>query len=423
MILKTKNPREIRYDFFEYILAFSFVLDARSMWLSADKFIPGAKVLAYILLITGVIGCILSSRVQQESLKKILYISLVVFVFLAFYVLIYPEYFLGYARQVISLYSIFIYLFLKNEHRKNILLKYADIVMIIAVISLVFWILSSILGVLHPTGYVYSYWSKSVVPSYFDLYFTPQMDMNAWGILNVSARNCACFTEAPMSALNFGIALLIEVFINDSVNKRHIVILSLAMMTTFSTLGYLLLIYIMAYLLFKSKSKYVIVKIIKVLIIPVALISLAFVARYITTSRLDTGSGMERTYDFVVGFRTWLSKPLFGYGYGNFDDLKKSSFSLFGIGTGFSNSITPILCGGGLYFAIPVLFIIIKDFRTVMKYRNYNYLFCLLGLIFLYVFIICPYQWIVFALFFFFGDKKSYINPDIKRVSYVTDDI
>lgn len=411
------NFRKVIYNLFEYLLAFSLVLDSRSMWINVKSFMSIANFFTYCLLILGISGCILSSKVYKKNISILFYIDTIFIIYIALYLGIYPRFFLGFARRSMSIICIFSYLYLKKENREQLFLKYSQIIVFIAAISLVFWTLSSPLSILHPTGYVYSYWSKSVVPSYFNLYFTPQMDLDAWGVLTVRARNCACFTEAPMSALNFGIALLIEVFIKKFRNKSHILILGIAMITTFSTLGYLLLIYIIAYLLFKSPSRYVIVKIIKILVIPVSLISLFFIARYITSSRLGTGSGMERTYDFIVGFRTWLSKPLFGYGYGNFDDLKHSSFSLFGIGTGFSNSVTPILCGGGLYFAIPILILIIRDFSNTIKYRNYNYLFFMIGLVFLYVFIISSYQWIIFALFFYMGDKRSYEkSPDIKVI-------
>lgn len=71
---------------------------------------------------------------------------------------------------------------------------FVNIMAIVAIISMIFWLFGSILQKLHPTSVVYSGWSSEYVNSFYGIYFQPQgADINLLGLLHISARNSAIF--------------------------------------------------------------------------------------------------------------------------------------------------------------------------------------------------------------------------------------
>ena len=91
----------------------------------------------------------------------------------------------------------------------------------IAVLSVIMWILCSLIKVIPPTGTIPFNWTAvngvySFIPTYGHIYFETQ-DINLPFIGNI-IRNTAVFTEAPMASLNFCIAFLLK--LNENSYKK-----------------------------------------------------------------------------------------------------------------------------------------------------------------------------------------------------------
>lgn len=360
-----------KQSFFECLVAVLLVLNGQSMWSKLETVQGWFSWLILGILWFAAIGILYCSNSGTITRQTIFYIFLII-AYLAVYICVRPVNANGTLQLVLSIIAISMIAF-GTKDISGVLQYYRRTIIIIAVISLFFWIFGSMLSYLQPSGEIYSVWTGDgdhiLVKNYYYLYFQQQMS----NIKQIDAvRNIAFFCEAPMAAFHFSLAFLIEMFFRKKPSKTNIVLLVVAMLSTISITGYLVLLagFSAKYLLSHSKQK--LIHVIKIVSVPIAMGAVMYVMLYLYNLKANSASGYARLNDFIVGFQVWKKHFLFGVGYGNYDEIKKMMPLWRSSNTGFSNSVMLVVDYGGLYFGMAYLFLIVKGMIGAVKYKKYN---------------------------------------------------
>lgn len=400
--------KRLMYSFFCHIIAGIFIYDCRSMYSIAWHV---GKLPNYILVIS-ILGCIFItlSGVNRDKLKEMVIISLIFTLYMGIYAIFsINKNLIFWLTSVVVLFIWQLELIQDKEKIPQILLCYKNLIFIIALISLFFWFFGSILKIIRPSGIVLSSWGAignnlNIVPSFHNLYFETQNFRTGIEILNGVQRNTAIFTEAPMAALNFSIALLIE-FLDKhkSKNSKFIkLILIMAILSTFSTTGYMLLV-----LLFFGvwvDGNRTDTKKLKLIFIPILFVLIVLVLRLLLTEKATNNfsSFSVRLDDFKVGLLAWKQNILLGIGIQNYKYLSQLMESWRSVNVGFSNSLTDILSGGGLYLSILYLFCFAKGLYINAIRKNWRKVIFIVLVIYLFVTTFFTYTLILLYLLTWF---------------------
>ena len=384
-----------KQHFFECLVAVLLVLNGQSMWSKLETVQGWFSWLILGMIWIAAIGMLYCSK-SGTITKRTIFSIFSIIAYLAVYVCVRPVNINGTLQLVLSVIAISMIVF-GTKDISGILQYYRRTIIIIAAISLFFWIFGSMLSYLQPSGEIYSVWTGNgdhvLVKNYYYLYFQQQMS----NIKQIDAvRNIAFFCEAPMAAFHFSVAFLIEMFFRKKPSRINIVLLVVATLSTISITGYLVLLagFSAKYLLTHSKQKFI--HAIKVVSIPVAIGVVMYVMLYLYNLKADSASGYARLNDFAIGYQVWKKHFLFGVGYGNYDEIKKMMPLWRSSNTGFSNSVMLVVDYGGLYFGMAYLFPIVKGMIGAVKYKKYNNLSFLL--IFTCIFIVTNIPFIYLTL-------------------------
>ena len=259
--------------------------------------------------------------------------------------------------------------------------KYTNIVAIICLLSLVFFVFASNLHLISPTA-IYSSdevgWGSNVYKDYFHLYCEGQ-EVYALGYSGV--RNTSLFVEGPMLTFVGCLALYYELFLRvKGIRKIVAVSIILAIASSLSTTG-LLLIAVMLYLRFYDRIKKN--KFLKFICLPAVIIVLVYLSMYVIQDKFASNvySASVRTDDILASLKCFVSDPINGIGYNNLEGI--DPFRLYRrTNAGLSTGLGGILAYGGLlwglWYIIPVI-LAVKKYISHPKYRN------VLGFIFLYI--------------------------------------
>ena len=405
--LNKREPLNI-VNFTEYLFVLMMILNANTIWTSYED-TPLNRALKVGIVVVGIFYIVVQKLLLNKAIQNILLSIAFGLVYVVLYSFAIGYKTTGFVYFVCTVIAVYSFLQIANSRNRGseILYKYRDIILIVAVVSLFFWLLGSVLGILHPTGTVYSTWVGKetdvykTVSSYYGLYFETQDLDSVFGITADITRNTAVFTEAPMCNFNFCMALLIELFYNPNTSKSRCVILIVAILSTISTTGYCMLaIALTAKYLTSSRKSRGLMELIKVLAVPTIIVVAALAFQFFVETKMDTGSGISRLRDFMVGFEAWSHKPFFGYGYG------KPTYYL-GIHYGYSNSIMPILGNGGLFLALPYLYCIFQWCRTCIKEKDFQKFLLFANFMFLFTITIMSYKYLSIFIFFAYCVKRK----------------
>lgn len=276
-----------------------------------------------------------------------------------------------------------VYLVYRTVAVPRIFQAYCNVVSLIALVSLFFWFFGSILHFLSPTGVFVSNWNQfsvyQAVPSYYNLYFETQ-------VLGGLTRNSAIFAEAPMASLSFSIALSLEILYlkNKKLHVLKIAILSLAIITTMSSTGYICLTMILIYQLLFTQSKNSHIATLKLFLIPIVLLGGLISIRYFLSQKLSTSSGSSRSQDYINSFKTWLKYPFFGAGINMGSNLLPEDRWMIGK-FGYSNSFGKILGENGIYILALYVISIGRSIYIGIKNMKKERLFFTLIILYLFI--------------------------------------
>lgn len=265
----------------------------------------------------------------------------------------------------------FIYLSLK-DNLLSVLECYRNIMLIIVSLSLFFFVFASLLDVIKPTGY-YPYsvvgWGSNNYYDYFHLYCEGQ-SVRALGYVGV--RNIALFLEGPMLSYTLSIALYYELFLRrEGFSRLALVIMSLTMLSSFSTTG-LLVLAILLYCKFNEKIKRS--RYIRFLLIPITFALVIFVMFYIIQDKLNSNvySSATRMEDIIATLKCFIHNPISGIGYQNLRGINQYR-TIYRTRMGLSSGLGGVLAFGGMLwgmtFIIPYI-IAVKGFVVSSEKRR-----------------------------------------------------
>ena len=369
-----------------YIIAIIMVLDSNSIY-SKSIYSSSLSKIEFIILIVAISTLIILSNNINKNWKNYLLITSILFGYIFIYVLLQRNriaIFTGITDlgKFILMFSL-AYLVYKNSKKPFLMTAYCNVVFIVAIVSLIFWIFGSNLHLLQPTGTFLSKCNElddyQGVLSYYNLYFETQT-------LNQTIRNSAIFVEAPMASLTFSMALCLEVLYQNN-TKFHIIkvlVLIMAIISTVSSTGYICLLLTMGYLLLTSKSSNIYLLIVKTTIIPIILVVGMILINYFLSQKLNSNSGFSRKRDYINSFIAWINYPFMGTGIdidGNFllpSGIKIGKF-------GYSNSFGRVLGENGIYILSLYLISIINSVYTSINTKDTKRLFLTFILIYLFI--------------------------------------
>lgn len=377
------------HEFLEYLLVTLLILEANSIYSQ----IYGVHLIIRTLIIilsTIITGCFIFNK-KTELHKEV--IKFIIYVFICSGFMFFNT--SGLNGKVISLLLFAIYLplnliYLSNlsrENLKKLLKKFINVVIILCLVSLFFWILSAILNILKPTATIKAVWGKpySTFETFFYLHFNTQ---DVWWITGSPLiRNTGIFTEGPMYAFVLITALIFNnllCFENTKTNFIKTVILFVTMISTISVTGIICAVLIIGsnlniYLSKKINSKMFFICASIILIICIIVAPFGF---DMLNKKLQTGSATHRQLDIENGIKAFRESPIIGKGIlherPTEDDYKN--------GYGYSNTIIPVLSDGGtmlgVIYLLPIILLVCKCFKED-KENTKKYI--VLGLIYMII--------------------------------------
>lgn len=251
-----------------------------------------------------------------------------------------------------SLYLLFIGL-QKRGLLLGLIRKIVDVVFVLALISLFFWVFGTLLQIIRPNMATYINWGYAKrVMGYHGVHFQVQLDTTFFKDQYVH-RNSGIFAEAPMFNLWLDIAIAIELFLKRRPSKLRVAVLAVTVVTTISVTGLLFLALclvlwvVQGYREQSAFHKRMIIATMLLMLIPL----LVVIVSYSLVMKSDTRSYDMRLSDYTAGLQLWWDYPIFGGGYANLRALQQYSYAPNGV-LGFSNSVAAVLGTGGLWITL-----------------------------------------------------------------------
>lgn len=310
----------------------------------------------------------------------------------------------GAEKHYIKLYWIILPLFMlyflslrriSFERIISFLIKYSNIVTVLALISLVYWVLGSNLEVIQPTMFVPNSWKGdgvSLIPAYHFIYFETQ-EASFMGYETV--RNSGIFNEGPMYNMILCVALSMELFLRHRKSLWRIIILALTIVTTFTTTGFFFLTFAGAWIVFKffsQKGRILLLAIMPLLVMGVMNFSESLMEDKESSS--GEGSVRSRTTDILTCIEIGMENPFLGQGL-----FTKKAEEAEGGTYGFSNSLFTLFADGGFYTVfLYIATLVLIPLRDFLSNRQNTWPFMMFA--FFLVFTITISQFKFFTLLF-----------------------
>ena len=369
----------------EYVMAICIVINTNTVWSNNIRFDNLVLMFLVFIIIISIFMSINILLNKKYFFREILFI-ICMFIYNLGYVLLssnkddIKRYVIIF---ILLLIPLIIYYFSKiiKGRRYNLLIKISNVIVFIAVISLVFYVFGTLLGKIKPTANVLLNWgNEKYISSYYNIYYEAQM-INLGG--KWIFRNTGIFTEAPMFSFSLSIALIIKLFFENKSNRISILVLIISIITTFSTTG--IIIAILACLMkwiFKNNNRSL-SKIIKMFIIPITLIISIFVIMFFYANKQQTDSYSIRMDDYIVALKAWSKHPIIGNGFGTISTQIMKYTNVSRPNLGGSSGFNSIISDGGIYMSLMYFtpFIVMLIYYLKNKNRNKAIAICLFFLL------------------------------------------
>lgn len=297
--------------------------------------------------------------------------------------------------------------------------RFVNTIILVALISIIFWILFSNLHLVHGKV-MFSEWAGSDITNYFWVHFDTQQQVIAGEQLT---RNTSIYPEAPMYAYLLLCALFSELYICKHSKVWHVSILFVTIVTTMSTTGIVFgVVAILSKLAIKNFHRLSLPKIL--MLLPFLVIVLCVIGVSVA-HKTGSSSGMLRNDDLHAGYVAWKKSPLIGNGFGNMQVLREAMGKWRWeagkkLTTGFTSGIGQILNDGGIYLLLFYLMPAFKAFSKLKtKGKSIRVLIALLLMIGALVLTIEPYTAItmfilaISYMYYFIADDEM-LNEDSK---------
>lgn len=378
MKINLENIRRI----FVFLFALMVILQTNSVY---DLYYYHPGLVNDALILVSFLIILISDK--SVSIKCIYWIYIFAFYFLVFFLLnvVQGEYVGVYIKYVVLFVAMYLMFCIIPDYR-CIFYNIENVVLILGGISLIFWLLGSIIGVLSPTFYMPVQWGgMHNVASYFGVYFESQVE---WYFGLNLYRNTCVFSEAPMYAVNLLIACLIELYMKERPSKFKIALLALCMLSTISISG---IVYFFIILVLKriNFSKLTIKGLFRFICTAIIIAVGIYIAYPIVAAKIE--GSVSRQNDYVAGFKTWIQAPLFGTGFNDNTVLINNMSALRSYNKGFSNSIMRILAQSGVFLLLLYLLPFVYGLVSGVREKNEKWkVAIILGVI--YCTLLCTYS-------------------------------
>ena len=385
----------------EYILAFCIVVNANTIW---NVSYYSQDIWKYTIVILYLLIFLSIKDIIKNKIR--LFILGILLIFISSYNVIFimingqnkGEFIIDFLVILIG-FIIYNLASINKCKMYSLLLKISNIIVILAIISLIFYFGGSIFKYFKPTDYVQLSWGFTRnIPNYHNLYYETQ-NIVIGG--KEFIRNTGIFPEAPMYGFSLSIALLTELFIrkfkgtrNIIISSISIIILILTILTTLSTTAIgvmcvaipIRILISIIYNLKKSK-KIVLVNILLLIILALTGLRLGgyFLHNKIQNSYNNKyGSFAVRKDDFKVGYKVWKENKIFGVGFDQYQYVQQE-MNFVGRGTdiGGSSGLMKVMPEGGLV----LLMIYVVPFILAILYGIKKRDLCVIS-IFVFVYIL-----------------------------------
>ena len=371
----------------EYGIAAILLLQCNTVWMTIASVREQLwKILPVALFVLVVCGIALS--VRRIDLKKLgigaaIYASIALYLLILFFVIkTNKDVYLSFLHifMLLALYQIVCY----RGGSDGVLMKYRTLLCFVAVFSVVMWLLCTVFKWIPPSGVEMTSWNDTAfmdtpIQSWARIYFQAQPN-----------RNTSIFTEGPMAALQYSLALLVDTFLAKKPSLLISGILAVALLTTMTTTGYLVLLLVAAVYLwrFALKKGWLSKKEGKMTVIALGALG-AGVVIAVMLWKLKTASGSIRFDDMRAGVLAFWDAPLFGNGCNNLPAIQQYMSPWRHHNMGYSSGLLWILSDGGLWLgAVYLCPIVLAAVRSVRQKRWGVAAFaaCLLGIFLISVF-------------------------------------
>lgn len=382
MSLKMHYKNSLYKDILTYLIVIFLLLDSGSMYIT----IVGSPITNALIKIFLGFTCVFCICIKFKVPWKGAMLAIVIFFLLLIYTLA-TRYNIDKCLIYSSVFFILILYYsckVRDGEIYQFLNIYSKTVVILAVISIFFWLFGSTLHLISPKPIEYI-WGRDYAYrgySYFFLYFENPVQAEG-GII----RNTGIYTEAPGYSSRLAFALCIELFINNEKKKNaRIIILMLAMITTLSSKSFILLVYFIGVVwVFYTKNRNYFQRAIHIAITLIICVGAFFLLYMIMQEEMATMSSARTRVDHLQsGIKTWLQHPFLGVGYSNTKAIAENHMYK-STPEGASMGITTFLAEGGLYlflFYIGSAFVVYRYVIRINKRRRKDYFFCLGAIMF-----------------------------------------
>ncbi len=328
----------------EYLLML-LVLLYSSMW---TLFVP-AKSNEFLRFAYPVITALLLLRRQdfnKQRIRRLIFVAALLAVYLLFTRYNAVRYVLYYAAPLLVL-MVYIGLCDERSAAVGLLHKLADIVTVIAAISLVCYLLGTCLDILPWARETTYFWASETrtCTTYYHLYYEAQT-ADIFGLHLV--RNCGIFTEAPGYAVFLITALATEMFLRNRPRVWRLVLLCATVITTYSTKAVLLAVGVFGLHYIITAPRAPLWRRLKLIILPIVCIAGAVIGIILLIDKMNTESFYIRIDDLLASLKAWWTSPLFGTGYYN-DESVIAQFAYPRPNNGLSMGLPVLLAQGGLF--------------------------------------------------------------------------
>ena len=368
-----------------YIITFFLVLSGPTIYHYLNPPVISTATTKWILYITCLLYIVSSKRLSYRSI----YFGIFAGIYLLFFIILSwqgyepSSFFLKNICISSVIYILFFSQLLRKGQIKDFIRSFSNIILCIAAVSVFCWIFGTVLGILpfRVSGLTYT-WAFKTRPTttYYGIYYETQTLKTSLVSFVDLKRNCGIFCEAPGYSHFLNIALMIEL-LAEKPDQKKIVILLLAILTSFSTKAYLVAIVgLFLRVLVLSTKNNKIRKILIWLLVPFLLLICIHVGWILINDKLSTGSGIKRLAVLQGGITTWLKYPFFGVGFTGNSDIIASTTKVDALS---SMGLTSFIAKGGIYMMLYYIGSIVAVFhsRFIKEKRKELLIFLILMLI------------------------------------------
>ena len=393
------NKENVFVQIITYALAFGMIINCNSIF-STGLFASRLNNSLLLLSFLEVFLIVILQKIKTIDWGKYLVSILALSAYLVIYILLQQKISTPLTSiKMLFTFLIFFslaYLVYKTDNSPLLLDAYVNLITVISIISLFFWIFGSNLHLIRPNGLYLTKWAQPTfqsVSSYYGLYFETQTMGSMW-------RNSAIFAEAPMASLNFSLALAILILLlkKNRYYRWKILILTLGVVSTLSSTGYIFLVLLILgkILIGDDRNKYVFI--LKKIITPIILLLGVILINYFFSQKMMSNSGVSRGQDYINSFRAWERYPLLGVGLNMANSLSPEDRLFIGK-FGYSNSFGKILGETGIYVTILYIISMIRSIYIGIKTQQSDRIFFTVILGYLFVTTIFVNTFLMFFIF------------------------